>query len=74
MKTTTIKEGDKVKSNGKYADIQRKFGDTVQTVKYVGRIASCKQDTVWLVGGGGCFKADGFTVVEAVHPESKEGK
>lgn len=73
MKTTTIKEGDKVKSNGKYADIQRKFGDTVQTVKYVGKIPSCKQYMVWLVGGGGCFMADGFTIVEAVHPESKEG-
>jgi hypothetical protein len=59
-----MKEGDKVKSNGKYADIQRKFGDTVQTVKYVGKIPSCKQDMVWLKGGGGCFMADGFTVVE----------
>lgn len=59
-----MKEGDKVKSNGKYADVHRKFGDTVQTVKYVGKIPSCKQDMVWLKGGGGCFMADGFTVVE----------
>lgn len=63
-KEVDMKEGDKVKSNGKYADIQRKFGDTVQTVKYVGKIPSCKQDMVWLKGGGGCFMADGFTVVE----------
>ena len=60
----TMKTGDKVKSNGKYADIQRKFGDTVQTVKFVGTIPSCKMPMVWLECGGGCFIADGFDVVE----------
>lgn len=59
-----MKEGDKVKSNGKYADIQRKFGETVQTVKFVGCIPSCKKPMVWLECGGGCFMADGFDVVK----------
>ena len=63
MKKTTITAGDKVRSNGKYADIQRKFGDTVQTVKHVGKIASCPFPMVWLECGGGGFMADGFEVV-----------
>ena len=59
-----MKEGDKVKSNGKYPDIQRKFGDTVQTVRCVGSIPSCKKQMVWLECGGGGFMADGFSVVK----------
>lgn len=59
-----MKEGDKVKSNGKYPDIDAKFGDTIQTVLCVGKIPSCKTPMVWLTCGGGCFIADGFDVVE----------
>ena len=59
-----IQPGDKVKSNGRYQDLDAKFGDTVQTVRYVGEIPSCKKPMVWLECGGGCFCADGFTVVE----------
>jgi hypothetical protein len=59
-----MKPGDKVKSNGRYRDIQAKFGDTVQTVKFVGTIPSCNRPMVWLECGGGGFMADGFSVVE----------
>lgn len=58
-----MKEGDKVKSNGKYRDIHAKFGDAIQTVRFVGNIPSCKKPMVWLECGGGCFIADGFDVV-----------
>lgn len=67
---TTINEGDKVKSNGRYADIQRKLGDGVHVVKHVGTIASCPFPLVWLDCGGGCFRADGFDVVN----NNKESK
>lgn len=60
-----IKEGDKVKSNGKYRDIQDRFGDTSHTVVAVGTIPSCKKPMVWLDCGGGGFMADGFSTVEA---------
>ena len=60
-----MKEGDKVKSNGKYRDIHARFGDSVQTVRCVGTIPSCKKPMVWLDCGGGCFMADGFDVVRA---------
>lgn len=59
-----MKAGDKVKSSGKYRDIQAKFGDTVQTVKQVGAIPSCNKQMIWLDCGGGAYMADGFTVVE----------
>ena len=59
-----MKEGDKVRSNGKYRDIQEKFGDTVHTVVAVGKIPSCKKPIVWLDCGGGGFMADGFKVVK----------
>ena len=59
-----LKEGDRVMSNGKYPDLDAKFGDTIQTVRYVGEIPSCKKPMVWLTCGGGCFMADGFDVVE----------
>ena len=61
---TKIKKGDMVKSNGKYSDIQRRFGDTPQKVKEVGTIASRPLPMLWLECGGGCFMADGFEVVE----------
>lgn len=64
--TGRIKEGDKVRANGKYADIQRRFGDAVHTVVVVGSIPSCKQPMVWLDCGGGCFMADGFDIVARV--------
>ena len=60
---TVFQEGDKVKSNGRYEDIQRRFGDSVQTVLCVGDIPGCKKPMVWLKCGGGCFCADGFDVV-----------
>lgn len=59
-----MKEGDKVKCNGKYEDLQRRFGDTVQTVIAVGKLPGTDKPLVWLKCGGGCFCADGFTVVE----------
>jgi hypothetical protein len=59
-----MKEGDKVRSNGKYRDIQAKFGDAVHTVRAIGSIPSCKQKMVWLDCGGGGFLADGFDVVK----------
>lgn len=58
-----IQPGDKVKSNGKYEDLDAKFGDTVHTVRYVGEIPSSRKPMIWLECGGGCFCADGFTVV-----------
>ena len=59
-----VREGDKVKANGRFPDLLAKFGDTVQTVRYVGTIPSCKRQMVWLECGGGAFMADGFDVVE----------
>ena len=59
-----MREGDKVRSNGKYRDIQAKFGDAVHTVIAVGSIPSCKKQMVWLDCGGGGFLADGFEVVK----------
>ena len=59
-----MQEGDKVRSNGKYRDIQETFGDTVHTVIAVGCIPSCKKPMVWLDCGGGGFMADGFKVVK----------
>ena len=59
-----MKEGDMVRSNGKYPDIQRKFGNTVHTVRCVGSIPSCGRPMVWLDCGGGGFMADGFEVVK----------
>lgn len=64
-----MQEGDKVRSNGKYRDIQERFGDSVHTVMAVGEIASCPKPMVWLDCGGGCFMADGFSVVR----EGKNG-
>ena len=61
-----IRKGDKVRANGKYHDLSKKFGDKVQTVRYVGEIPSCRDPMVWLECGGGCFMADGFDVVEGV--------
>lgn len=63
-KENAMQEGDKVRSNGKYRDIQAKFGDTVHTVTAVGCIPSCKKPMVWLDCGGGGFMADGFDVVK----------
>lgn len=57
-----IQPGDKVKSNGKYEAIDAKFGDTVHIVRYVGEIS--RRPVIWLECGGGCFCADGFTVVK----------
>ena len=59
-----MQEGDKVRSNGLYRDIQAKFGNTVHTVRAIGSIPSCKQKMVWLDCGGGGFLADGFDVVK----------
>ena len=59
-----MKEGDKVRSNGKYRDIQTKLGDAVHTVVAVGSIPSCKKQMVWLDCGGGGFLADGFETVK----------
>ena len=59
-----IKDGDKVMSNGRYEDIQRKLGNSVHTVVAVGSIPSCDSPLVWLDCGGGGFRADGFTVVK----------
>ena len=59
-----MREGDKVRSNGKYPDIDAKFGDEVHRVRAIGTIPSCGKPLVWLDCGGGCFVADGFSVVE----------
>ncbi len=61
-----MKEGDKVISNGKYADIQHRFGDAVQTVRFVGSLPGNPKPMVWLECGGGCFCADGFKIVKGV--------
>ena len=59
-----MKEGDKVRSNGRYRDIQTKFGDTIHTVRAIDSIPSCNKTIVWLDCGGGGFLADGFEVVK----------
>ena len=59
-----MKENDKVRANGRYADIKRRFGDSVQEVKAIGNLPGNPRPLVWLKCGGGCFCADGFDVVE----------
>lgn len=58
-----MKIGDKVKSSGKYADIQSRFGDSTQTVRFIANSPVVKKKMVWLECGGGAFMADGFEVV-----------
>lgn len=59
-----MKKGDKVRANGRYRDVRERFGDSVQTVREVGKIPSCRKLMVWLDCGGGCFVSDGFDVVK----------
>lgn len=60
----TLKVGDKVKSNGKYADINQKLGDVVLTIRHIGKIPSSEKTMLWLKDVAGCFSADGFEIVK----------
>lgn len=64
MNKCKIKEGDMVRANSKYRDLQRKFGDSVHKVVAVGSIPSYPHTLVWLDCGGGACSADGFDIVE----------
>jgi hypothetical protein len=59
-----IKEGDMVRSNGKYCDVQRKLGDCVHKVIAVGSTPSYPHTLIWLECGGGAYCAEGFAIVE----------
>lgn len=59
-----MKIGDKVKSNGKYADINQKLGDVVLTIRHIGKIPSSEKTMLWLKDVAGCFSADGFEIVK----------